>query len=91
MNRRKTLLLLAGVAMLPRVRAADAPLLREQDPLARQHQYLADAAHSADPSHNCANCALYQGASGNPSGPCLLFSGVQVLAAGTCKDWAPQI
>ena len=91
MKRREALLLLAGLAGLRRASAAELPLLSEQDPGAKQRQYVADAAHSADPSHTCATCGLYQGIADAAEGPCPLFPGHRVKAAGTCKDWIPQM
>ena len=36
----------------------------------------------------CANCALYTGKPGEPSGPCSVFAGKIVLAAGWCATYA---
>ncbi|HEY0767494.1 MAG TPA: high-potential iron-sulfur protein [Steroidobacteraceae bacterium] len=73
--------------------AADAPLLAVSAPEARAVKYVEDVrnASGAPPGSNCANCGLYQGASGSLQGPCQLFAGKQVKAAGWCTAWAPQL
>jgi len=73
--------------------AADAPLLPVSAPEARAVQYVEDAreASAATPGNNCASCGLYQGAAGSAQGPCQLFPGKQVKAAGWCTAWAPQM
>jgi len=91
MKRREALLLLGSLALLPRARAQGLPLLSEQDPLAKQHGYLEDAARSPEPTHTCISCALYQGSADSAQGPCQIFPKHQVKAAGTCKEWAPQM
>ena len=55
-------------------------------------QYTEDAKSAKGAQGNsCANCALYQGASGTTQGPCQLFPGKDVKAAGWCSSWAPQM
>jgi hypothetical protein len=73
--------------------AADAPLLSPDAKGAKAVNYVEDAAKAqgAAPGSSCANCALYQGHSGAPSGPCQIFPGKQVKAAGWCSTWAPQM
>jgi High potential iron-sulfur protein len=73
--------------------AAALPLLSSDDPQARQLKYVADAkqASGAKPDSTCANCALYQGAYGSAQGPCQIFPGKAVKAAGWCSAWAPQM
>ena len=68
--------------------AADAPLLSPDAPEAKAVKYVEDAAKAqgALPGSNCANCGLYQGHSGAPAGPCQIFSGKQVKAAGWCSS-----
>lgn len=90
-----------GVALLPlaasesdAVLAAEpAPLLSPDAPEAKAVKYVEDAtqAKGAQPGRTCANCGLYQGRSGAPSGPCQIFFGKQVKAAGWCSSWAPQM
>jgi hypothetical protein len=73
--------------------AGSAPLLSVSAPEAKAVKYVEDAKHAqgATPGSNCANCSLYQGAEGSVQGPCQLFSGKEVKAAGWCSSWAPQL
>jgi hypothetical protein len=72
--------------------AADAPLVTEDDPTAKALKYVSDAgkATGAKPGSKCANCTLYQGAAGSSEGPCQLFSGKHVKAAGWCMSWTAK-
>jgi hypothetical protein len=91
-------LLIAGMPLwaLPalRARAADTTLVDEKDPTASSLGYVDDA-HHADrarfaqfaPGQACANCALFQGAAGAPSGPCPLYVGKLVKANGWCSAY----
>jgi hypothetical protein len=99
LSRRRLLArLAAGAALVPfglmlqRVRAAP-PLLSPAAPEAKAVHYVEDAkqAKGAIAGDSCANCALYQGASGSLEGPCQIFSGKDVKAAGWCSSWAPQM
>jgi high potential iron-sulfur protein len=100
LSRRRLLRLALAVSLAPaaggRARlafAADAPLLAVGAPEAQAVKYVEDArqAAGATPGSNCANCGLYQGAAGSVQGPCQLFPGKQVKAAGWCTGWAPQL
>ena len=73
--------------------AADAPLLSPDAKEAKSVKYVEDAskAQGAVPGSTCANCAVYQGHSGALTGPCQIFPGKQVKAAGWCSSWAPQM
>jgi hypothetical protein len=72
--------------------AADDPLLKADDPAAKKVKYTEDATKAKDAAGNkCANCALYQGSYSSTQGPCQIFAGKQVKAAGWCSAWAPQI
>ena len=73
--------------------AADAPLLNPEDKDAKAVKYVEDAtkAQRASPDSTCANCAVYQGKAGAATGPCQIFPGKLVKAAGWCSSWAPQI
>lgn len=71
------------------------PMLDESDPTAQSLAYVADNGRvdrsrhpNFNPEQNCANCALYQGASGSAAGGCPLFAGKWVAAAGWCTAWA---
>jgi hypothetical protein len=92
--------LLLGGALAPLLMArasatpvSDTPLLSPNDPAAKPLKYTPDASTSKDvPAGNtCANCALYEGSYGSTQGPCQVFPGKQVKAAGWCSSWAPQI
>jgi High potential iron-sulfur protein len=100
-SRRRLLQKLAlGVPLIPlaayqanAVSAEELPLLAPDAKGAKAVNYVEDAAKAqgAQPGSSCANCALYQGHSGSPSGPCQIFPGKQVKAAGWCSTWAPQM
>jgi hypothetical protein len=72
--------------------AADAPLLKVDDPAAKALKYTPDASKSAaaKPGSKCANCSNYQGAAGSEQGGCLLFPGKSVKAAGWCSSWTAK-
>ena len=97
--RRRLLLRLLSLALLPlaaagrRALAASAPLLAVNAPEAKAVKYVEEArqAQGAAPGSSCANCALYQGPNGSAQGPCQLFPGKEVKAAGWCSSWAPQM
>jgi hypothetical protein len=73
--------------------AADLPLLSPDDPAATKVKYTEDAstAKGATKGNNCATCALYEGTYGSTQGPCQIFPGKHVKAAGWCSSWAPQL
>jgi hypothetical protein len=73
--------------------AKDLPLLKPADRAAQAQKYVEDAskAEGATAGSNCANCGLYQGKAGTLTGPCQIFPGVLVKAAGWCSSWAPQM
>jgi hypothetical protein len=83
---------IAAISMRPAL-AAEAPLLTVNAPEATAVKYVEDArqAKEAPAGNTCANCALYQGAYGSVRGPCQLFPGKDVKAAGWCSSWAPQM
>jgi len=102
LSRRRLLQRLAlGVSLAPvaaatlRAKAdeAELPLLPVSAPEAKAVHYVEDAkaAKGAAPDANCANCGLYQGADGSAQGPCQLFPGKAVKAAGWCSSWAAQM
>jgi high potential iron-sulfur protein len=85
-----------AAASLRQARAADAaspPLLSVDAAEAKAVKYVENAAQEKDrvPDSSCANCGLYQGQSGSAQGPCQLFPGKTVKAAGWCSSWAPQM
>lgn len=71
---------------------ADAPLVTADDPTAKALKYVEDAskAQGAKPGSKCANCMFYQGAANAAQGPCTVFAGKQVKAAGWCSSWAAK-
>ena len=89
--------LLVGVPLAAAVTAAaaapDAPLLAADSPEAKQLGYVEDAkaAKEAKPGNHCGDCGLYQGSASSTQGPCQLFAGKDVKAAGWCRSWAPQM
>jgi hypothetical protein len=102
LNSRRRLLrsMALGVAVAPlavgRLSAAfgaEGPLLNPSDPAATAVRYAEDAsrAKGAGAGDKCANCALYLGTAGSVQGPCQIFAGKQVKAAGWCSSWAPQM
>ena len=89
-----------GVSLAPlaaglthRAAAAPAMLVSPGSAEAKAVQYTEDAktAHTTQPGSSCANCALYQGADGSTQGPCQIFPGKEVKAAGWCSSWAAQM
>lgn len=71
--------------------AQDLPQVSESEPTAVALQYKHDAAETAAPEgRHCANCLLYQGEAEAEWGPCQLFPGKVVAAAGWCTAWAAQ-
>jgi hypothetical protein len=83
--------LAAGAARA--ARPADAVLLPANSPEAKAVQYTEDAksAKGVAPGNTCATCALYQGTYGSTQGPCQIFPGKEVKAAGWCSSWAAQM
>ena len=75
-------------------RAADAsalPLIAESDPAAKAVKYVEDAKKAKEAGTNtCTNCSLYGGKDGSVQGPCQIFKGKAVKAAGWCNAWAAQ-
>jgi hypothetical protein len=72
---------------------ASLPLLPVDAPEAKAVKYVENAQQAKGRvlDSSCANCGLYQGASGTTQGPCQLFPGKAVTAAGWCSSWAPQM
>ena len=83
---------LAGV-IAAAARADAAPLVKVDSPEAKALGYVEDAKASKDApgGNHCGDCALFQGASSAAQGPCQIFPGKQVKAAGWCRSWAPQM
>ena len=67
--------------------AAEAPRLDPNDAQAKALAYV----HQSPTADNvCANCQLYTGAADAEWGPCAIFPGKQVAAAGWCSAWVKQ-
>jgi hypothetical protein len=81
---------LAGSAVLREAAAADAPLVTEDDPMAKALHYVSDVHRSkeAKAGSQCNNCALFTGDRKAAQGPCGAFAGKQVKATGWCSAWA---
>ena len=91
--------LVLGAAALPLAegvwRAAPAQpaaaLLSVDAPEAKAVHYVEDAKAAKESAGNtCAGCGLYQGANGSVQGPCQLFPGKAVKAAGWCASWTAK-
>ena len=63
-----------------------AAMVSADDPTAKA---LAYTSKSTKKGQTCANCSLYQGGSA-ASGPCPIFPGKDVAAAGWCKSWVAK-
>ena len=80
--------------MLTMRRATGQERVSEDDELAQQLGYVEDAS-TVDPAawptyedgQLCANCQLYEAAEGEEWGPCQIFGGQLVAAAGWCSAW----
>ena len=85
--------MLAAVRPRAAAAAAAAPLVDPGSAEARAVKYVEDAgkASGAAAGSRCATCALYQGPDGSLQGPCQIFPGKAVKAAGWCSSWAPQM
>jgi hypothetical protein len=73
-------------------RAADLPLVTQDDATAKALKYVPDASTAPDakPGSKCATCSFYQGAAGAAQGGCQLFPGKAVKANGWCSSWAKK-
>jgi hypothetical protein len=92
---RRTLLknLSIGLSLAPLAATANSaavPLLSDTDPAAKAVHYVEDASNAkeAQPGANCSNCSIYSGSGGAAQGPCTLFPGKLVKAAGWCNAWS---
>lgn len=86
----------AAPALLLSTRLSAAEKLDHADPQAKALGYVENAEHvdpvtwpKKKPDQNCANCALYTGEA-TGYGPCSIFPGKDVAAAGWCNVWAPK-
>lgn len=60
------------------------------DPDGPQAKALSYVHQSPSADTVCANCGLYTGAADSDWGPCAIFPGKQVAAAGWCSAWVKQ-
>ncbi|MDJ0832192.1 MAG: high-potential iron-sulfur protein [Gammaproteobacteria bacterium] len=89
---------LKGIAAIPVVSIAGfqtaaqagghGTMLSVDDPTAKALGYVET---SVVAGKNCANCNLYTGAVGSTKGPCAIFPGKMVTAAGYCNSWIPKM
>jgi hypothetical protein len=93
------LLLGAAAAVRPgqSAHAADLPHLDPSDPTAKALGYGDDAKKvdaKAFPMYKagstCSNCLQFQGAAGQPYGPCSIFAGKAVNANGWCQVYVKK-
>lgn len=84
--------ILKGLVAIPALAIAGyhttsyAAMVSADDPTAKALSYTEK---SAKQGQTCANCSLYQGGSA-ASGPCPIFPGKDVAAAGWCKSWVAK-
>lgn len=84
--------LLKGLAAIPVVAVvgyhpgARAEMVSADDPTAKALHYTDQ---SAEAGKSCGNCALYQGGSA-AAGPCPIFPGKEVAAAGWCSSYVAK-
>ncbi len=76
----------ANAVLMPTA-LADVPNVDPADPMAKGLQYVTV---SQKPGFACNNCLQYHGTTGNPFGPCTIFPGKQVAAAGWCLSWGKR-
>jgi len=84
--------LLKGLAAIPVVAAvgyattAAAAAVDANSDLAKTMEYTDKSTKAGE---HCGNCALYQGGTA-AAGPCPIFGGNDVKAAGWCKSWVAK-
>jgi hypothetical protein len=84
--------MLKGLAAIPVVAVvgytaiASAAPVTSDDPVAKAMEYTAT---STKAGQSCSGCNLYQGGS-EAMGPCPIFPGKEVAAAGWCKSWVAK-
>lgn len=73
------------------------PLVDAASPQAQTLGYVSDAAQADKTKYktfvagsHCANCALFQGKTGDTEGGCPLYPGKHVAAKGWCSAWAKK-
>jgi High potential iron-sulfur protein len=83
--------------MLAMRRARGQQKVSPEDEMAQQLGYHEDASAvdvgawpTYEESQNCANCQLFEFAEGEEFGPCQIFGGQLVAAAGWCSAWVER-
>jgi hypothetical protein len=66
---------------------AETPSLDPNDPTAKALGYITQ---STKPGEKCSNCSQFQGSAGSAQGPCTIFPGKSVAAAGWCLSWVKK-
>lgn len=66
---------------------AESPSLDSNDPTAKALGYITQ---STKPGEKCSNCTQFQGNAGSAQGPCTIFPGKSVAAAGWCMSWVKK-
>ena len=77
----------AGGLFASRRSLADAPL-DQNDPTAKVLGYVTQ---SIKTDAKCNNCTQFQGKAGEAQGPCIIFPGKDVAAAGWCLSWVKKV
>lgn len=102
MTSRRTFLLniipaAAGLSVLGSKAFAAAPAVDEKDPQAASLGYKADASKvdkakfpKFTAKQSCSTCQLFQGKTGDATGPCPIFAGKVVAAKGWCSAYVPK-
>ena len=75
-------------------RAADPPMVDEEDPTAKALGYLCNATKNParkDATAFCENCMFYTAKPGGKAGACALFPGKLVCAKGWCSSWQKKV
>ena len=67
--------------------AQAAAMVDLNDPTAKALKYTET---STVEGSSCSSCTLYLGAAGTTSGPCAIFPGKEVAAAGWCASYAKK-
>lgn len=86
-----------GAFLIGGLASAESAAVSESDPLAVSMGYKTDGSKvdkvkfpKYAANEQCSGCALFQGKTGDATGPCTLFSGKQVAAKGWCNAWAKK-
>jgi hypothetical protein len=66
---------------------AETPSLDPNDPTAKALGYITQSTKSGE---KCSNCSQFQGNAGSTQGPCTIFPGKSVAAAGWCMTWVKK-